>query len=141
MLRGLGGLLPSVPVGGGFVDGLVFLAYLGVMSFLFLVLFYFLAESTLLWVDIAHNMRVLRAHFVPAPGPIPAAPPAAPPPVYQAPIPPAAPAYQAPAPPPAPVFQAPPPPPPPPPAPRYPVCGVDLEPGSAFCGNCGTRLR
>lgn len=142
MLRGLGGLLPSVPVGGGFVDGLVFLAYLGVMSFLFLVLFYFLAESTLLWVDIAHNMRVLRAHFVPAPGPIPTAPQvAAPPPAYQAPIPPAAPAYQPPAPPPAPVFQAPPPPPPPPPAPRCPVCGVDLEPGSAFCGNCGTRLR
>ena len=144
LLRGFGELLPSAPGGDTFLGGLAFMAYLCVASFLFLVLFYFLAESTLLWVDVAHNMRLLRQHFVPSPQPVAAARPApAPaPPAYQAPpappayqAPPAPPAYQAP---PAPAYQAPP---PPPPAPRCPTCGVDLEPGSAFCGNCGARLR
>jgi len=122
MLRELGAFLPSAPIGGGFVDGLIFLAYLCVASFLVLVLFYFLAESTLLLVDIAHNMRVLRAHFVPAPQP---------------PIPPAAPSRHPPAPPAAPVFQAP----SPAPASRCSACGAVLQPGSVFCGDCGTRLR
>jgi len=113
MLRGLGGLLPSGPAGETFLDGLLFMAWLCVASFLVLVLFYFLAESTLLWVDIAHNMGLLRQHFAPAPQPVEAVGPAAP--VYQ--------------------------PPPPPLAPRCHACGADIEPGSAFCGNCGARLR
>jgi len=145
MLPGLGPLMPSAPAGESFLGGLGFLAYLCVMSFLLLVLFYFLAESTLLWVDIAHNMRTLRQHFVPTPQPVaaarpvpaPAPAPAPAPPAYPPPVP-APPVYPAPAPPPAPAYQ---PPPPPAPAPRCPACGADLEPGSAFCGNCGARLR
>ncbi len=124
-LRGLSGLLPSAPAGGSFVDGLAFLAYLCVMSFVMLMLFYFLAECTLLWADVAHNMRLLRGHFVPSPAP---AAVAAPPPVAAAAAIPPAPA--------APLF-----PPTPPPAPRCPACGAELEAGSGFCGNCGTRLR
>jgi hypothetical protein len=123
MLREFGGLLPSVPAGETFVGGLAFLAYLGVMSFLALVLFYFLAECTLLWADMAHNLRVLRTHFVPSPAPAVAPPPAPAPAAF--PAPPVAPAF----------------PPPPPAAPRCTACGAALEPGSAFCGNCGNRLR
>jgi hypothetical protein len=130
LLFGFGSLLPSAPAGETFVGGLVFMAYLCVYSFLTLVLFYFLAEGTLLLVDIAHNVGLLRGHFLPTPQP--AAAPPAPAPAYQ---PPAAPAYQPPA---APAFQ-----PPPPPAPslRCPACGTGLEPGSVFCGNCGNRIR
>lgn len=121
VLEGLGGLIPTGPAAEGFLGGLAFMAYLCVMSFLLLVLFYFLAECTLLWADVAHNMRLLRAHFVPGPTPA-AAPPAAPFQAAAAPAPPAVP-------------------PPPPPAPQCPYCGADIEPGSAFCGNCGSRLR
>lgn len=136
LLTGLGGLLPSAPAGATFLGGIGFMAYLCVTSFLVLVFFYFLAESTLLLVDIAHNMRSLRQHFVPSPQPVAAARPVAAP--APAPVPAAAPpAYQAPVQPPAPAYQ----PPPPPPAPRCPACNAELEPGSAFCGNCGARLR
>lgn len=140
LLFGFGGLLPSVPAEATFVGGLAFMAYLCVRSFLTLLSFYFLAECTLLLVDIAHNVGLLRGHFLPTPQPAAAPPAPAPAPAYQ---PPAAPAYQPPAPPTyqppaAPAFQ-----PPPPPAPslRCPVCGAGLEPGSVFCGNCGNRIR
>jgi hypothetical protein len=133
LLGAVGGVLPTAPGDQSFLGGLMFLAYMAVASFLVLVVFYFLAEGTLLWADMAHNMRLLRQHFVQSPQPavaVQAPPPvvaaAPPPPVYQAPPPPVAP--------PAPVYQAPPP-------PRCSSCGAELEAGSAFCGNCGARLR
>jgi len=129
LLGGFAGVLPSAPaVGESFAGGLAFLAYMCVAAFLVLVVFYFLAECVLLWADMAHNMRLLRAHFVPLPQPAAVAQPAPPPPVFQAAAAPAAPAFQ-------------PAPPPPPAAPRCPGCGAEIEPGSAFCGNCGARLR
>ena len=59
LLGAVGGLFPSTSVGGTFASGLVFLVTMGVSSFLALVLFYFLAEATLLLADIARNIRLL----------------------------------------------------------------------------------
>lgn len=133
LLGAFGGVLPTAPGDQSFLGGLMFLAYMAVASFLVLVVFYFLAEGTLLWADMAHNTRLLRQHFVPSPQPAvevrvppPVAPAAPPPPAYQVPPTPVAA--------PAPVYQA------PPPAPRC-SCGAEIEAGSAFCGNCGARLR
>jgi hypothetical protein len=58
MLPGLGQMLPTVS-GGTFVDGLMFLVWTALASFAALVIFYFLAESTLVIVDIARNVRLL----------------------------------------------------------------------------------
>ncbi len=61
MLGGFGTLLPAVQTEGSFVGGLFFLIYMIASSFTFLVLSYFLAEATLLVVDIARNLRALVA--------------------------------------------------------------------------------
>jgi len=55
----LGLLSPSVPTGGTFVDGLVFLVAMFLIAFACLILFYFLAEVVLVGVDIAKNVRSL----------------------------------------------------------------------------------
>ncbi|MCC6860902.1 MAG: hypothetical protein IT158_20205 [Bryobacterales bacterium] len=59
MLGGLGTLLPAVRTEASFIGGLFFLIYLAVSSFTFLVISYFLAEGTLVLVDIARNVRIM----------------------------------------------------------------------------------
>lgn len=59
LLPGAGEIFPSVSGGGTFLDGLVFLLWLSVLSFLSLVVFYFLAEAILVVLDIARNIRLL----------------------------------------------------------------------------------
>jgi hypothetical protein len=45
--------------GGTFVDGVLFLVWAAVLSFVSLVVFYFLAEGVVVVVDIARNIRLL----------------------------------------------------------------------------------
>jgi hypothetical protein len=60
LLSGLGEFMPFMPAGGeGFLDGLVFLAVLGALAFVGLVLMYAWAELMLVGVDIAINVRQL----------------------------------------------------------------------------------
>jgi len=61
LLGGFGALLPPVETEGSLLGGLFFLIYLAVSSFAFLVLSYFLAEATLVMVDIANGVRLLAA--------------------------------------------------------------------------------
>ena len=61
MLGGFGSLLPAVEAEGSFLGGIFFLIYLVVSSFAFLVFSYFLAEATLVFVDIARGVRSLAA--------------------------------------------------------------------------------
>ncbi len=58
MLPGLG-QLPFAVSGGTFVDGVMFLVWTALASFAALVVFYFLAEATLVIVDIARNVRLM----------------------------------------------------------------------------------
>ncbi len=58
MLPGASQLLPTV-TGGTFVDGVLFLLYAALASFAALVVFYFLAEATVVIVDIARNIRLM----------------------------------------------------------------------------------
>jgi hypothetical protein len=58
LLGSLGEMLPPVS-GGTFLDGLEFLLLTVVLSFVFLVVFYFLAEAVVVLVDIARNVRLL----------------------------------------------------------------------------------
>lgn len=58
-LGGFGGMIPSIPVEGGFVGGLLILLYLCIMAFLALVISYFLAEAIVVMVDIARYLRKL----------------------------------------------------------------------------------
>jgi hypothetical protein len=57
-LPGIGDMLPSVS-GGTFLEGALFLVWSALVSFAFLVGFYFLAEAVVVVVDIARNVRVL----------------------------------------------------------------------------------
>ncbi len=66
MLGGFGTLLPAVRAENTMVGGLFFLIYLAVSSFTFLMLSYFLAELTLVVVEIARNLRN-QAHAGPEP--------------------------------------------------------------------------
>lgn len=59
LLGPFGGMLPSTPAGGTFVTGISFLVLCALVAFLSLVAFYFLAEATLVLVDIARNIRGL----------------------------------------------------------------------------------
>jgi hypothetical protein len=59
LLGPFGGILPSTPTGGTFVTGVSFLIVCALLAFLVLVSFYFLAEATLVLVDIARNIRAL----------------------------------------------------------------------------------
>ncbi|MGD0015706.1 MAG: hypothetical protein ABSD56_15015 [Bryobacteraceae bacterium] len=104
-----------------FLYGLIFLVYVLMAAFVMLVLAYFLAESTLVMVDIALNIRRL----VGGPAPAVAGGPAVP--IQPSPAPASAMPVQ------------PPPPPPPPAVTVCRVCGATVAPGSAFCGTCGNR--
>jgi hypothetical protein len=112
LLGGLGGWLPSTRSEPTFLGGLSFLGYVGLVSFLMLIFFYFLAESIVVMADIAVHVRLLAGQGQASAPPAPAA--AAPAPV---------------APPPMPVA-----------APRCPRCFAELEPGTQFCGTCGNPI-
>jgi hypothetical protein len=59
LMPGLGNLLPAAPGGAGFLGGLAFLVYMCVASLMALVLFYFLAEASIVLVDVARHIRLL----------------------------------------------------------------------------------
>jgi hypothetical protein len=59
LLGRLGGILPSASAEGSFLGGISFLLSLTVASFFFLILFYFLAESVVVLVDVARHVRLL----------------------------------------------------------------------------------
>jgi hypothetical protein len=59
MLGSLGGLLPSASADASFLGGATFLVYLSLASFVVLILFYFLAESSIVLVDVAKHVRML----------------------------------------------------------------------------------
>ena len=59
LLQGLGGVLPSASADASFLGGIMFLLYLSVASFFMLIVFYFLAESIVVTVDIARHVRQL----------------------------------------------------------------------------------
>lgn len=59
LLGPLGETLPSAPSGSTFLTGISFLVLCALMAFLGLVAFYFLAEATLVIVDITRNLRQL----------------------------------------------------------------------------------
>jgi hypothetical protein len=59
IMGGAGGFFPSVPGGNTFLTGLLFLVALAVAAFVSLLVFYFLAESVVVLVDIASNIRLL----------------------------------------------------------------------------------
>jgi len=61
LLGGLGGLLPRSSPEMTFLGGLSFLVYAGLTSFMALILFYFLAESSLVLVEIAQQTRRIGA--------------------------------------------------------------------------------
>ncbi len=50
-----------MPMGGGFLTGLLFMVIGVIIAFLMLVLFYFLSESLVVLVDIAKNIRFTRS--------------------------------------------------------------------------------
>lgn len=58
-LGGFGSMIPSIPVEGGLLGGLLILVYACVMAFLALVISYFLAEAIVVMVDIARYLRKL----------------------------------------------------------------------------------
>lgn len=51
---------PTGSEGSSFVGGLLFLLWSVLAAFFVLIIFYFLAEMTLVWADIARNIRHLR---------------------------------------------------------------------------------
>lgn len=55
----MGRFFPSMSAEGTFLGGLLFLVYFALLSFVIIVVFYFLAESTVVLVDIAKNIRQL----------------------------------------------------------------------------------
>ena len=59
LLGGIGSLLPSISPEGTFLGGILFLIYLSVASFFVLIIFYFLAEASVVMVDVAKNIRLL----------------------------------------------------------------------------------
>jgi hypothetical protein len=59
LLRGLGGILPSASPETSFMGGVSFLVYLTLASFVALIVFYFLAESSVVLVDVAKHVRML----------------------------------------------------------------------------------
>ncbi len=59
LLRELGGILPSASAETTFTGGVLFLLSLSVVSFFVLTLSYFLAESSVVLVDVARHVRLL----------------------------------------------------------------------------------
>jgi len=115
----LGALVPSMPrvgSGGGILGGLLFLIFMAVCAFFSIVVFYALAELTVVLVDIARNIHAVRVALASAGQPPAAAFAAAAggAPRSVAPI--GSPSH-------------------------CPACGNPWEPGSVFCGNCGAGVR
>ena len=69
MMGGLRDVLPVVPVEATFLGGLVFLLVMVLAGFAVLLLCYFLAESSLVLVDVARHIRILVKQTAPAPPP------------------------------------------------------------------------
>ncbi len=127
-LSSIGVLASLVPtfqpaVSSVFLNGLAWLFYMVLAAFLLLVLAYFLAEGTLVWVDIARNIRKLSGTEAPLAAAAAVSGPAA---VRSVSVP-------KPAPPPAPA-------PPQGAVLLCPRCGAPLESGTTFCGNCGAHI-
>jgi len=59
LLSGAGSFMPQVPMSDGFLGGIFFLVYLGVLACCALLFFYFLAECSLIAADMAMNLRKL----------------------------------------------------------------------------------
>ena len=59
LLGALGSFFPSVSSEGTFVGGLLFLLYMSLALFVVLLLFYFIAEASLVVADIARSLRLL----------------------------------------------------------------------------------
>lgn len=59
LLSGMGSFMPPVPTSDGFLGGIFFLVYLSVFAAGALLFFYFLAECSLIAVDMAKNLRKL----------------------------------------------------------------------------------
>jgi hypothetical protein len=59
LLSGLGGILPSTSAETSFLGGVSFLVYMGLASSVALIVFYFLAESSVVLVDLARHVRML----------------------------------------------------------------------------------
>lgn len=59
LISGIRTFFPSLSPEGTFLGGLLFLLYMSVASFVVLLLFYFIAEASLVLVDIARNIRTL----------------------------------------------------------------------------------
>jgi hypothetical protein len=125
-----------------FLTGLGALTLCVLLSFFSLFFFYFLADVTLVLVDIERNTRRpvssaghAEVAYPSTRRPLPASPSAAQLPTTSAP--PASASSQPPAPPethrPCPPAARPHP-------PRCPACGARSEPGSSFCGECGSKL-
>jgi hypothetical protein len=69
LLGGIGRFFdPSLSPEGTFLGGLLFLIYGGLLSFVILIVFYFLAESVVVLVDVAKNIRLLVEGGVSRPG-------------------------------------------------------------------------
>jgi hypothetical protein len=60
LLKSIDGFFPSLSPEGTFVGGLLFLVYLALFSVAAIIVFYFLAESMVVLVDIAKNIRSSR---------------------------------------------------------------------------------
>jgi hypothetical protein len=59
LLRGLGGVLPSMSPETTFTGGILYFVYLSLASFVVLIVFYFLAEASVVLVDVATHVRML----------------------------------------------------------------------------------
>jgi hypothetical protein len=57
LFGGIGQFFPSLSPEGTFLGGVFFLVYFALLSFVIIVVFYFLAELTVVLVDIAKNIR------------------------------------------------------------------------------------
>lgn len=62
LISEIGIFFPSLSPEGTFLGGLLFFMYLSLMSFAVLLVFYFLAEASLVLVDIARSMRAIVQH-------------------------------------------------------------------------------
>jgi hypothetical protein len=104
-------MMPRLGAGGGFLVGITFLASMVVLAFDLVVLFYFLAEATVVLVDIAGNTASLRGVALGAAAAAAPRPPVVPPMVPPAPV-----------------------------VPKCRRCGNPLDPGATFCGSCGSSV-
>lgn len=110
-LGAIGSFVPNV--GGGLMGGVVLLAAMAAIAFLSIVIFYAMAELTVVLVDIARNMNLVRLALAPQPAMAMAASASAacaPPARSQA-------------------------------TGHCRSCGSSLDPGTAYCGVCGAAAQ